>query len=206
MTANRLTAGALALGFARELAGRPYVWGGTWPTSGGTDCSGLWQYAYDKVGVYLPRTTYGQYLVHQIPNSWPSEPGDLYFVKGSDSVGAAPGHVMGFVSAGRVFQAEYTGGPPIGEFPYDTRVWEYRTRPALALPLPPGPTKNATPVQVSQAGLVVVSLPKAKIAMNNGWPVYHWGGLSFDIQLPLPRNVTLYANHAYMQRRPKCWS
>ena len=34
MTYDRQNAGAAALEFARELNGRPYIYGGTWPQSG----------------------------------------------------------------------------------------------------------------------------------------------------------------------------
>lgn len=203
---NRDNAGAAALAFARQLTGHPYIWGGTWPVSGGTDCSGLWEWAYAKVGVYLPRTTYGQYLVHQIPNSWPSEPGDLLFIAGSDAVGAAPGHVMGYVSPGQVFQGEYTGGPPIGQFPANTRVWEYRTRPALALPLPPKPpVKNPTPDDLMRAGLVALSSPaQARLALANGWVVYRWDGSWFvTATSPQPKGTTEYASIHYKERNAR---
>lgn len=203
-TYNRLNAGAAALAFARELTGRPYVWGGTWPQSGGTDCSGLWQSAYGKVGVVLSRTTYGQYLEHQIPNSWPSEPADLFFIAGSDAIGAKPGHVMGYVAPGRVFQAEYTGGPPIGEFPYDTRVWEYRTRPALALAMPANPpTKNPKAAQLAHAGLVLLTGPaQARTAIANRWVVYVWNGLSFAGAIgKLTKGTPEYANVNFQSKR-----
>ena len=150
MAYDRTNAGRAALGFARELTGKPYVYGGTWPGSGGTDCSGLWEWAYQQVGITLPRTTYDQYKVAQIPPAWPSEPGDLLFIAGSDAVGALPGHVMGYVSPGQVFQAPFTG-EPITQYPYDTNVYEYRTRPALLAPLPP---PNPSPVPDSPAALL----------------------------------------------------
>jgi len=201
---NRLTGGALALTHARELTGRPYVWGGTWPKSGGTDCSGLWQYAYGKVGVLLARTTYEQYLEFPIPNSWPSEPGDLLFISGSDAIGAKPGHVMAYVSPGQVFQAEYTGGPPIGQFPANTNVFEYRTRPALALPMPKAPaTKNPSALQLSSSGLILLTSPaKARLALANGWSLYMWEGWEFVVETnPNVKGRPLYANFDYVQKR-----
>lgn len=48
---------------ARELIGKPYVWGGNYPPLGsdnGTDCSGLCQWAYNQNGKKISRTTYTQ--------------------------------------------------------------------------------------------------------------------------------------------------
>src|ERR1035437_8315581 len=203
---NRLTAGSMAITIARGLTGRAYVWGGTWPTSGGTDCSGLWQFAYGRLGVHLARSTYGQYLQFQIPNSWPSQPGDLLFIAGSDAVGAAPGHVMGYVSPGEVFQAEYSGGPPIGQFPYNTNVFEYRTRPALALPQPRGPKTNLpSALKLSSSMLILLSNPgQATLGLRNGLTLYirdRWGVTGTSAQVP--KGTNQYANFDYAQKRPK---
>jgi hypothetical protein len=138
---NRENAGATAIAFARKLTGYPYVYGGTWPGSGGTDCDGLWNWAYAQMGITVYRPTYTGYLM----NAWdqrnghaadPSEPGDLLWIPGLDAEGSAPGHVMGFVEDGQVFQAMETG-TLIGQYAYDTSVWSFRTRPALQLALPP---------------------------------------------------------------------
>lgn len=43
---------------AASLIGRPYVWGGDGPS--GFDCSGLTQYAYQRVGIDLPRRAINQ--------------------------------------------------------------------------------------------------------------------------------------------------
>lgn len=202
-TFNRLTAGAAALTFARELTGRPYVWGGTWPESGGTDCSGLVQWAYGRVGVNLTRTTYTQYQQFQIPNSLPCEPGDLLFIAGSDGVGNLPGHVMMYVAPGEVFQAPYQG-MAIGQYPADTTHWEYRTRPAMALPLPVAPpTKKPSPVELQHAGLVALSTPaQARTAIANGWTVWVWDGHWFKPAAgKLPKGTVEYANLHYTTKR-----
>lgn len=181
MTYNRENAGAAALVFARQLTGRPYIFGGTWPRSGGTDCSGLVQFAYDSVGVLLPRTTFEQYKLYQLPASAKSEPGDLLFILGSDPLGNEPGHVMMFVADGEVFQAPFTG-EKIGQYPYDTNVFEFRTRPALALkPAGPAPTKNPSTTQLTHAGLVLLTGPaQARTAIANGWTIYVWNGIGFS--------------------------
>jgi cell wall-associated NlpC family hydrolase len=131
------TAGAAALGFARQQTGVPYVFGGETPGVG-FDCSGLTQWAYAQVGVSLPRTTEAQYIVSPISRDHSLEPGDLLFIEG-DPTEVNPGHVMIYVSPGQVFQAEETG-TLIGQFAYDTTQFEFLTRPALLLPAPPAPT------------------------------------------------------------------
>jgi len=144
VTWTRENAGAGALEAARALTGKPYVYGGTWPQSGGTDCDGLTTYGYACVGIIRHRPTYVDFL----DQPWdqrnghrddPNQPGDLLYYLGSDSPGnGLPGHVAFYVSPGRIFQAEMTG-VPIGEFDGDTVGYEFRCRPALALPAPPPP-------------------------------------------------------------------
>jgi hypothetical protein len=163
---NRINGGAAALVFARQLTGEPYRFGGSAP--GPTDCSGLWQWAYEKIGVHLPRTTYLQYDICQIPDSEPSQPGDLLFIPGSDAQGVAPGHVMGYVKPGWVFQAPFTG-ENIGEYKYDTSQFEYRTRPALVL-APPSPTTK----QLHAAQLTPIRQATVARAVEAGWPIYTW--------------------------------
>lgn len=139
MKYDQSNGGAAALEFARQLTGKPYIYGGTWPQSGGTDCDGLANWAYAQVGCVVNRPTELGYLDspfdqrngHQDDLS---EPGDLLWIPGSDpGPNGEPGHVMFFVEPGQVFMAEETG-ISIGQFPYDTSVWSFRTRPALQLP------------------------------------------------------------------------
>ena len=44
--------------YALSLLGVPYIWGGNYPEDGGTDCSGLINYAFRMCGYRVPRTTY----------------------------------------------------------------------------------------------------------------------------------------------------
>jgi len=101
-------------GAALAQRGTPYSWGGgtpSGPTRGfaqgantvGFDCSSLVQYAWAKVGVSLPRTTYDQINVGQsIPNLSQARPGDLLF--------PSTGHVQMYLGNGKVVEAPRTGG------------------------------------------------------------------------------------------------
>ena len=70
---------------ALSLLGVPYVWGGTYPQSGGTDCSGLMQWAFAQCGYSIPRTTRTQLAAcraagHVFFDTSQLQPGDLVFV------------------------------------------------------------------------------------------------------------------------------
>jgi peptidoglycan DL-endopeptidase CwlO len=80
--------------------GTPYVWGGAAP--GGFDCSGLVQWAYRQVGVFLPRTTWSQSSVGRYVSLAALRAGDLVFANGGEHVGL-------YIGGGRVVQAPYTG-------------------------------------------------------------------------------------------------
>jgi NlpC/P60 family len=202
--------GAAALSFARRLTGEPYKFGGTAP--GPTDCSGLVEWSYQQVGVFLSRTTYTQYETDPINNKGiASEAGDLLFIPGSDAIGVLPGHVMIYVSPGQVFQAEQTG-TLIGQFAYNTDLWEYRSRPALSLPFAPAPPAKptlppakGTPTAAELQQTNLVKLPNvaaANLAVRNGWTLWYF---SIDHFVPQiggePTGVALYANAGYKKPR-----
>ncbi|GGZ96527.1 NlpC/P60 family protein [Ignatzschineria ureiclastica] len=67
-----------AISYAKEQLGTPYLFGGKQPGRG-FDCSGLIQYAYQKVGIQIPRDTRSQYQF--LPKTATPEPGDLVFFK-----------------------------------------------------------------------------------------------------------------------------
>lgn len=191
--------GHLALAEAEKLRGRPYVFGG-WPTgTNGTDCSGTWEWAYLQIGVFIPRTTYAQYLVHQIPKGAKLEPGDLLFIEGSDSLHGAPGHVMGFVKPGQVFQAPFTG-ETINFYSYDTSQYLYVTRPALALP---AHVAAPTPELLTGNKLVRIDEQNSVIAARHGWAIRNFDGTDFPIDTPAvgPTRV-LYTNVAWKTIAP----
>ncbi|MET9296870.1 bifunctional lytic transglycosylase/C40 family peptidase [Streptomyces sp. NPDC003077] len=95
---------ALAIIYARNQLGRPYVWGGEGPTrnSIGFDCSGLTQAAYAAAGTRLPRTAHDQYRAGpHIPDHARLLPGDLVFYGAPTHVH----HVGLYVGAGRMINA-----------------------------------------------------------------------------------------------------
>lgn len=96
----------VALDFAYNQIGKPYVWGGTGP--GGYDCSGLTQAAWGQAGVSLPRTTYDQVNAGQRVSWENKQPGDLLFF-----YGASPSHVGMYAGDGVMVHAS-TSSRPIG--------------------------------------------------------------------------------------------
>ena len=78
---------------ARTAIGLPYVWGGSSPSQGGMDCSGLCQWAYGQCGVSIPRVTYDQIKKgKRISNKSDLKPGDLIFSRFSSP--GVPEHVV----------------------------------------------------------------------------------------------------------------
>ena len=67
-----------AAGYAAQLVGRPYRYGGASPTTG-FDCSGLVQYSYARAGRKLPRSTDDQRVAAQRIKLSELQPGDLVF-------------------------------------------------------------------------------------------------------------------------------
>jgi cell wall-associated NlpC family hydrolase len=66
---------------AMSLIGTPYVWGGTSPA--GFDCSGFVWYAYNRIGIAIPRTADVQFAAGRPVDGDPS-PGDLVFFQTYD--------------------------------------------------------------------------------------------------------------------------
>ena len=103
--------GAKAVNIAAKQLGIPYVWGGE--STKGFDCSGLLQYAWARVGVQIPRTTYDQFRTGKPVNANQLQPGDAVFFKGSDSIKrngeVLPGHVGIFIGGGKFIEAPRTG-------------------------------------------------------------------------------------------------
>ncbi|MGH9091929.1 MAG: NlpC/P60 family protein, partial [Acidimicrobiales bacterium] len=94
---------AVALAFAAQQLGVPYLWGGT--GDGGYDCSGLVQAAYRAAGVSLPRVAQAQFDAGP-PVAGPTIPGDLVFFGGSAT---DVSHVGIAIGGGEMIDAPYTG-------------------------------------------------------------------------------------------------
>jgi cell wall-associated NlpC family hydrolase len=94
---------------ALQYVGVPYVWGGASPS--GFDCSGLTQYAYEQIGISLPRNSRSQYLSGEhIPSDRVDllTPGDLVFF-GYDGDPSQVHHVGIYVGNGDYLHAPQTG-------------------------------------------------------------------------------------------------
>ena len=169
MIYNRENAGAAALEIAeRVLTGKPYIYGGTWPESGGTDCDGAFVWGWAQVGVTLQRpteTTYREYPCDD--RSLPNEVGDGLFIPGAP-IDPNPGHVMMYAKPGWVFEAEETG-TLIGLKPFDTDSWEFRDRPSLALPVP-----SPTAAELATKQLKPIVQDAVAAAVKEGWNIFTW--------------------------------
>ncbi len=91
---------ARAARIAVRYVGVPYAWGGSSPA--GFDCSGLVAYAFGRVGVALPHSSYALWdALPKVPRDR-LRPGDLVFFNGL-------GHVGIYVGRGRYVHAPQTG-------------------------------------------------------------------------------------------------
>jgi cell wall-associated NlpC family hydrolase len=93
--------GERAARIALQAVGIPYRWGGSSP-SGGFDCSGLVRWAYGRLGVSLPHSSYALYgMGRRVPRSR-LRPGDVLFFSGL-------GHVGLYLGRGRMVHAPQSG-------------------------------------------------------------------------------------------------
>jgi cell wall-associated NlpC family hydrolase len=90
-----------AVDFALSQRGKPYVFGGTGPSS--YDCSGLTQAAYHAAGVSLGRTTWDQAKDGTAVSEANLRPGDLVFFYSGLS------HVGIYIGNGQIVHAPHTG-------------------------------------------------------------------------------------------------
>ncbi|MDD7916902.1 C40 family peptidase [Actinomycetospora callitridis] len=90
-----------AIAAARGQLGVPYVWGGTSPD--GFDCSGLTQFAFEKAGIELPRTSRAQAQEGQEVDAGSMKPGDLIFFNSPVS------HVGIYIGDGKMIEAPQSG-------------------------------------------------------------------------------------------------
>jgi cell wall-associated NlpC family hydrolase len=94
------TVGERAVKLALRMVGTPYRWGGESPD--GFDCSGLVRWAYGRVGVDLPHSSYALYGRGRSVSRGHMKPGDVLIFSGL-------GHVGLYVSRGRMVHAPYSG-------------------------------------------------------------------------------------------------
>ncbi|MGH7743246.1 MAG: C40 family peptidase [Candidatus Dormibacteria bacterium] len=100
------TTGGLAARVVSAAAGRqgdPYVYGGASP--GAFDCSGLVQWAYQRIGISLPRTAAAQSSQGRPVSVKDLQPGDLLFFY------APVDHVTMYAGDGKIVEASQPGTP-----------------------------------------------------------------------------------------------
>jgi cell wall-associated NlpC family hydrolase len=95
------TLGQRAARVALRAVGVPYAWGGSSPASG-FDCSGLVRWAYRRLGVDLPHSSYALYDRGRRIARSRMKPGDLVFFSGL-------GHVGVYLGRGRMVHAPHSG-------------------------------------------------------------------------------------------------
>lgn len=93
-----------AISVAKQFLGRPYVWGGSNPSTG-FDCSGLVQWSYKQAGVSLPRTASQQYLSTKRISASEARVGDLVFF----SYGSGVAHVGIYLGNNTMINAQNKG-------------------------------------------------------------------------------------------------
>jgi cell wall-associated NlpC family hydrolase len=96
--ATTLTLGQRALAVAKLQYGDPYVYGAAGPNA--FDCSGLTQYAYARVGRYLPHNALRQYQVTRHILLSQLQPGDLVFMDFSGGGPSGISHVGIYAGGG----------------------------------------------------------------------------------------------------------
>ena len=95
------TIGERAATIALKAVGVPYQWGGISPGTG-FDCSGLVSWAYGRLGIKLPHSSYALYGKGRRVARSRMKPGDLVFFWGLGHVGIYLGH-------GRMVHAPHSG-------------------------------------------------------------------------------------------------
>lgn len=99
---------AVAIGYALDQIGTPYVWGGETPGVG-FDCSGLTQAAYAAAGIHIPRTSTAQWTTLPHVALKDLEPGDLVFFEPGEFSPGLPGHVGIYIGDDEMVDAPHTG-------------------------------------------------------------------------------------------------
>ena len=87
--------------YARRFIGVPYEWGGSSPRYG-SDCSGFVRFVYQRFGISLPHSSYGDLSRGKRALRKYLKPGDLVFFDGG-------GHVGIYVGRNRLIDAPHSG-------------------------------------------------------------------------------------------------
>jgi cell wall-associated NlpC family hydrolase len=95
------TVGARAAAIALRAVGVPYRWGGASPAAG-FDCSGLVYWAYGRLGIELPHSSYALHELGRPVARSKMKAGDLIFFSGL-------GHVGIYIGRGRMVHAPHSG-------------------------------------------------------------------------------------------------
>jgi cell wall-associated NlpC family hydrolase len=97
----RPTIGTRAAAIALKAVGVPYRWGGASPASG-FDCSGLVYWAYGRLGIDVPHSSYALYDRGRWVARSRMKAGDVLFFSGL-------GHVGIYIGRGRMVHAPHSG-------------------------------------------------------------------------------------------------
>lgn len=100
-TRPKPTVGDRAARIALRAVGIPYRWGGASPATG-FDCSGLVYWAFGRLGIALPHSSYALYDQGQRVARSRMKAGDLLFFSGL-------GHVGIYIGRGRMVHAPHSG-------------------------------------------------------------------------------------------------
>jgi cell wall-associated NlpC family hydrolase len=95
------TLGERAATIALQAVGVPYRWGGA-SLAGGFDCSGLVHWAYGRLGIEVPHSSYALYDLGRRVARSRMKPGDLLFFSGL-------GHMGLYIGRGRMVHAPQSG-------------------------------------------------------------------------------------------------
>jgi cell wall-associated NlpC family hydrolase len=119
---RKQTLGERAARIALEAVGVPYRWGGTSPASG-FDCSGLIYWAYGRLGIEVPHSSYALADMGRRVARPRLKPGDVLVFSGY-------GHVGLYVGRGRMVHAPQSGRlvevVRLGRSHYGSRLVEAR--------------------------------------------------------------------------------
>ena len=96
-----LSIGERAARNALEAVGTPYRWGGMSPATG-FDCSGLVRWAYGRLGIDVPHSSYALWSTGRLVDRSRMDTGDVLVFSGL-------GHVGLYLGGGRMVHAPYTG-------------------------------------------------------------------------------------------------